>query len=271
MLAAACVARARVYLLPPSHPAFRMMSAADDSGAYTWSSVVRQRMADLGDCCPKDVVIWAEERPELIAQARACRVARKDLLRQYRQLEVLPPLQEYDMRAFRRAAEKDLSALGCSVGDLLPVPTKVPLDLLADCTSFQFWRWFRLWAVTKLTGAWPFAVFGHEAKNERMQRCPACGARDVCVPHALALCPATEALYMELKHEALSFPVKRDRTVARDLLRAPMEHPEFASIVKYCGAALPVCMGPILNAGDADLGFDEQVKQDVDTWLRTFQ
>ena len=116
---------------------------------------------------------------ETLARARCCRDARRAVLRRYRWDHVRPVLRERDLRAFDAAAAVTIPVLGVPFSSLVPVPAPLPLALLGWKYDSLSWRWFRCWALIRISGRWPGVLVGADDMPFVMDRCPRCGSEFV--------------------------------------------------------------------------------------------
>ena len=137
----------------------------------------------------------------------------------YRWQVVRPALFEYDQQAFRKAASEVFPSLRRSFAELCPGPSLPDWNLLGWEASPYFWKHYRVWAVTRMTGCWPLSVLGQGGLPATLPRCGACGAIDVGVDHPLVACRAT-AVHQDL--------------LARDGPRIQDVAPEMALQVLFC-------------------------------------
>ena len=110
---AAIVARARLYLLPQSHPTAKLFEQAKKVGAWNWEREVHKIMqaADLPTPVPE---IWEHTAitVEDIERARHSAEERRNILRHYRWYAVRPILRESDQKAYLKVASKELHDFG---------------------------------------------------------------------------------------------------------------------------------------------------------------
>ena len=193
MIESVMVARARLAILPQEHPAVVLMRIAERSHAITWCTKFRQ--VANGNALPRhipDIESCEGFPPEALQEARQCSQARRFLLRRYRWSVVRHTLIEYDQAAFIKAGQKFLPGLQCYHGDLQPVPMRLAVGLLELDISPGSWRWFRAWAVIRLTGCWPCPLDNGGPVEETFEKCALCGKANVGVEHAIARSPRDE-------------------------------------------------------------------------------
>lgn len=239
MYEAAIMARATIFLLPAEHPTAVSMRIADGNPMITWSSMSRDLMC--GKILPSKIHDIADTpvcTPALLWKARTDSATRKAVLRRYRWEVVRPILYQYDQAAYAQAATKTIVALGWTFARLQPRPSKLPVDLLRLDTHPSAWRWFKMWAQVRLTGAWPIPTLGGESFPIYIAECPACGSRCITVRHPLCECPGTLVLYRQLC-SAVSMPHRQQTSLFMYALFAhdpPVS--ERAQHVRYVGLAL---------------------------------
>ena len=73
----------------------------------------------------------------------------------------------------------------------------MPLQLLDIGLDGEDWNLYKAWAVARLTGRWPLAIFGLDFLPLCLEYCPLCNYKEPGLRHLLADCPGTQALYDE--------------------------------------------------------------------------
>ena len=199
------MARARVWLLPHSHPAAVLREAARVSPAPSWWQASGKVQADFpGGALPDvvDVDFLADAVPNAVASPGA----RKALLRRYKREVVQPRLRTYDQEAYATAADRILPGFGVAFSSFQPL--SAPGDLL-DLRDLERVGnlFFRLWAVCRITGRWPLPVLGGEEAPITIDRCGACPCHEVSVVHAFTACAGTAELRGELWRKVSMPPV----------------------------------------------------------------
>ena len=188
------MARTRLHVLPQDHPAAVMTHAAGGTLATTWLTKVFELMGAVAlPGTPLDI----DAHPSFcsrMAGARADTCTRKQLLKDFRWGVVRPALRDYDRSAFLKAASHIIPKMGIPFTVLQPEPERVPLELLTHDFCPASWRWYRLWAITRMTGRWPLPVLGYSSLPDTLHSCAACGASDVDVCHAFSSCHGTQLL-----------------------------------------------------------------------------
>ena len=199
VIEAAVVALARLRLLPDSHPGHRMLRLADGTVAPTWASKVRELMAERDLPSPiADITDHPAFTRQQLDLARSSREDRKLLLKRYRQEVVRPPLQQRDVELFHASAAARVHFAPWTLLDLMPEPTPPPFELLSMDWGSKTWPFYRMWAIVRLSGAWPFSPSGGHGFPRVLDSCPACGSGDGTVCHLLCACPATRSFVADL-------------------------------------------------------------------------
>ena len=172
LLERAIMLRARLQVLPTGHPAAAMLQLATCLVASTWASDVREVMVGtiLPDQIP-ELLDHPAATPDKVEEARHEPQLRKRLLKEYKLSAVRPVLLQFDRLAYFEASRKELTYLGWSFGALLARPTRISIDLLKFDAGPGTWRWYRLWAVCRMTGRWPMQVLGIVEALESLDMC----------------------------------------------------------------------------------------------------
>ena len=179
--------KARLQLLPDSHPAKRLLEVAARSRVFTWASLVTslQRRRDWPAPIPDIVDAFDASR---IRDALRSKDSRRYLLRAYRRTCVEPVLREYDLNAFLQV---DASG-SWSYTSFQPAFNATLFARLLDMDwDADVWGFYRTWAVVRVTGRWPLALFGWLDLPRTLPECPLCGVSDADVVHVLLSCPHT--------------------------------------------------------------------------------
>ena len=193
MLESAITMLARIRVLPADHPAAKLCIQALATPAVTWVSQVKQLMRRLpGDQIP-DITAVSSFSNDCLSEARKCPVLRKQVVRRYRLEFVHPVIVEYDRIAFQSEASYNFDSFGWCFKDVQSCPGPFPGDLFAEDAAPVLLRWFRLWAVVRISGKWPLHVLGAPAAVPSLDYCHECGTPDIGVDHPLCACPAATA------------------------------------------------------------------------------
>ena len=181
MFERALLLKARIQLLPLTHPASRLLEVAQDADVCSWASQVAtlQTSPRFGASIPD---ILAGFPSELIREARASATVRRQLVAKYRTEVVRPVLTDYDRTVFERAAS--VSTWPYIV--FQPAPDGLP--------EHETWAFYRAWACVRVLGRWPLAVFGAGGLPNLLELCPLCSEPQVEVQHLLSGCICTAAL-----------------------------------------------------------------------------
>ncbi|CAK0875342.1 unnamed protein product [Prorocentrum cordatum] len=155
----ALMARARLTVLPPDHPGAIMYRASRALCVPTWLSDAAALASRLPDP-PPDLDSHPLFPPEALRAAQLDPARRKVLLREYRRFALRPALLRYDQQAFAAGASRVLPSLNRSFAALCPGPALPDEGMLTWEPGPSFWRYYRLWAVARMTGAWPLPVLG---------------------------------------------------------------------------------------------------------------
>ncbi|CAK0864133.1 unnamed protein product, partial [Prorocentrum cordatum] len=153
----ALMARARLTVLPPDHPGAIMYRASRALCVPTWLSDAAALASRLPDP-PPDLDSHPLFPPEALRAAQLDPARRKVLLREYRRFALRPALLRYDQQAFAAGASRVLPSLNRSFAALCPGPALPDEGMLTWEPGPSFWRYYRLWAVARMTGAWPLPV-----------------------------------------------------------------------------------------------------------------
>ena len=181
---------ARIRVLPADHPAAKLCIQALATPAVTWVSQVKQLMRRLpGDQIP-DITAVSSFSNDCLSEARKCPVLRKQVVRRYRLEFVHPVIVEYDRIAFQSEASYNFDSFGWCFKDVQSCPGPFPGDLFAEDAAPVLLRWFRLWAVVRISGKWPLHLLGAPAAVPSLDYCHECGTPDIGVDHPLCACPA---------------------------------------------------------------------------------
>ena len=128
-------------------------------------------------------------------QAQVDKMARKQLLTMYRDLELHTILSSYDEDAMVSS-----SVLVCGVGwqQLQPMGVLYKMLPFAGTSMAVMNRNFRIWACIRVSGKWPwFLLEGSETKDWLPGACP-CGHQWPSISHSLLECRLAENLYKQL-------------------------------------------------------------------------
>ena len=209
VIESAVVALARLHLLPGSHPGHRMLRLADRVVAHTWASKVRALMSEKDLPGPiLNITAHPAFTSEQIELARSSRETRKQLLRRYRQETVRPLLHQQDITLFQATAAARVHFAPWNLLEFMPEPNPPPYELLNMDWGPKTWTFYRMWAIVRLSGAWPFSPTGGRDFPMVLDACPACGSGEGSVSHLLCACPSTRpfaADLCELKHMSVTY------------------------------------------------------------------
>ena len=251
----AILARARLFLLPLEHAGPRMLRLATSSCMPSWASEVKALMAsacaagpveEVGDCGAFD--------EDTLALARRDREVRRTVLKQYRWFHVRPALREQDLRVFDTAAAVNIPVLGVPFSLLSPSPTPLPLSLFGERFGPQSWRWFRCWALVRMSGRWPAVLVGGDDMPFVLDRCPLCGAEYIYVVHPLFECVASATQFQELQAR-YQLPARADRPALVIALFAATNDLAFAAAcMEFVGSTALACMTEVEQQFDPESG-----------------
>jgi hypothetical protein len=245
----AIMSRARIFLHPSDHPASIWQRLSATTLALTWTSCVAHAMRTKFPARIPDIICPNVTSSDALAVARGCNLKRRALLRSYKFAHVRPALTEYDQNAFSAVAAKSLGSLRWSFLRLQPATQPFPYELLHDYGAF-FWKWYRMWAITRISGAWPAPIFGDADVFDILPCCPLCEAMDVSIVHPLCVCPGTEELYNELA-ASVTVPSRSSSNLLMFVLFTHDPPPQCRrDIIEYVGRALSLSMS-------AQFGSDE--------------
>ena len=190
MLLRAIMLKARCHLLPQSHPARVLCSLPTSSAQPAWLRHVAQTrtrrdfMVVIPDICD----IFTTEQLDIASSTKS---SRQRLLRNYRDLHVLPVLREYDSCAYAQVANNSR----WPYATVQPHLDALPVDILQLPWASGTWKHYKTWACVRALGRWPLALFGVGDLPRILEKCPLCGRLDVDVRHVLQFCPATMHLF----------------------------------------------------------------------------
>jgi hypothetical protein len=272
MLERGIMARANLLVLPQEHPSARMLSIAMAVACDSWAAHVKAVMSAVWlPSVIGDITEQPRFPPDRVARAKLDKGIRKALLRDYKWLVVRPVLLHYDREAFLAASAEALPAFGISFGTFVPRPTRVSIDLLRFDHGPGCWRWYRLWALCRMTGRWPRPVFGDRDMPIRLDVCGACGARDITVVHGLCWCPALSSAREVARVRGLLPPPWNEQGFLLGLFREGPP-PELRSVhIEFVGRIMGLLLGP---SEEGLSRIDEHVEGEfssaaaTDTWLR---
>ena len=158
-----------------------------------WISAVRGLLGAPSLAAPlPDLISHPNFPTSEVEEARVCKEKRRQLLQRYRASVVLPALEERDQRLYLASASSQvISPLGLTRLSLMPAPEAPSMELLEVDLGFHTWRFYRVWAVVRRTGAWPALCYTGGDLPGILGSCPLCGAHGISVDHCLCLCPGT--------------------------------------------------------------------------------
>ncbi|CAK0830298.1 unnamed protein product [Prorocentrum cordatum] len=217
--ARACNHGARLPAQPADHPGARMLSLARSLSCTTWASVAACRRVEQTPPV-LDIDVHPAFRHAL-RNARCSVELRPSLLRSFQLQVVRLALRARDLAAFQRAACARLPALGMSNAAL-----------------------FRMWAVARMSGAWPLPVLGVPSLPVTLARCAACGALQVDIAYALCGCPGQTMRRAELETRALLPPLSQAGVYMYQLFRDGPPPEQRWHRVLFVARALHDSIGP---------------------------
>ena len=193
MLENAIMLKARIMVLPRQHPARQIFEVARGSPLETWVSQVKQAQSrnDFDRAIPDIEEIFGSSE---IEAASGCKQKRKQITRTYRQHHVRPILACYDRQAYVKAAE---TLQPWPYGDWQTAYGSMDAELMRIDGGGNGWHSFRAWAVVRVTGKWPFALYCDDQECASVTTCPLCGAESATIMHLLAECNETLLYYRE--------------------------------------------------------------------------
>jgi len=179
-----------------------------------------------------------------LRNARCSLELRRSLLRDFKLQVVRPALRARDLVAFQRAACARLPALDMSYAVLVPEPQQLPVGMLSLDFGPHMWREFRMWAVARMSGAWPLPVLGVPCLPVTLSRCAACGALQVDIAHALCGCPGQTVRRAELETRVLLPPLSQAGVYMYQLFREGPPPEQRWHHVLFVARALHDSIGP---------------------------
>jgi hypothetical protein len=247
----AIMALARLQLLPVNHPGSRMLALAASLPYGGWVAIVRQEMnhPSLTKPIPSLLEHSAFAMHE-IESAQACKVARRLLLRRYRAVVVLPSLRERDQQLYLSSASNLVAPFQWCRSTLLPEPEPAASTLLDLDLGCNTWRFYRVWAIVRISGGWPLCCYTGSGALQALEFCPLCWAPAPTVLHCLCACPVTASLHRNasLLH---SFRPRADSTALTAFLFGPCDDASLRSAqIGYVGG----CIHAVLSVGRPLLG-----------------
>ena len=192
MLERAILLNARIHLLPVTHPAAELMAVAESSGVASWASQVRELSSSA--VLPGPIPCITDTlSPDELAEARLQPTARHACIDRFRRLHVLPIFAEYDQRAFESSA----STYAWPYGQFQAPAEPFPVDYFQCEWDTEMQRSYRVWAVVRVLGRWPLALYGVGDLPRLMPCCPLCGVLEATVVHLLGECTCTFCHYLD--------------------------------------------------------------------------
>ena len=188
----AVMVKARLTLLPATHPASLTIKAASCSETTTWvstvsawqkSSIHPNPIPDIREVCSSDEAVAAS----------SCKATRARLLYNYRRHHVLPALRLYDNNAFIASCRRNVWPYLTFQPDLDEFP---PL-LFNPEWSMETWQLYRAWAVVKVMGRIPLQVFEVGELPRFLEPCPFCQDAVADVHHFLMICTSMRDLFYQ--------------------------------------------------------------------------
>jgi len=240
MLEYALVTRARCFLLPPDHPTRIVFEAARGAALATWESSSRALLGDdIADIIGHPLFTSLE-----VQHAMHDSDVRRSLLKRYRWNVVRPALLEREMVEFSAASAKIIPVLGVSYSSLVTSPRPFPHDWFCRHQDATTWFHYRVWALMRLTGAWPSALYGEEAFPLTIDSCKLCGEPDISILHPLVICRANASLFLHASGLLPMPPREHGCTFIRFLFtdKPCMEH--MATLCALVSKAVSRCLLP---------------------------
>ena len=184
--------KARIQLLPTSHPAHAQLLAAACSEISSWARDVKLLQQDdtLATQVPDIIDLLSTDQIEAARENKETR--RKELYR-YRRHHVVPPFQHADHVAFCSSVENS----GWPYASFQQSMAEFPDALLDSDWGHETWDLYRAWAVTRALGRLPLQVFGLIGLPTSLSICPMCSHLHADVEHILTVCSGTQLLYLE--------------------------------------------------------------------------
>jgi len=177
-----------------------MLRLADGTVAPTWASKIRVLMSEKDLPEPiVDISVHPAFTGQQLELARSSREMRKLLLKGYRQEAVRQPLLQRDVELFQASVAARVHFAPRRLSDFMPDPIPPPYELLSMDWGPKTWTFYRMWAIVRLSGAWPFSPPGGHDFPRVLDACPACGSDDGTVYHLLCACPSTRSFVTDLK------------------------------------------------------------------------
>jgi len=173
------------------HPAKILLDVALSSNRDSWATVVRDHFMSrlFLEVVPMLSDVFT---PGEIQVARSSQHAREGLLDRYRLRWVKPILRGFDQDALANATFSLWPYL-----DYQPDIARFPDELLEVDWGAETWTFYKIWAVVKAFGRWPFLLLNCGELPRLLSHCPCCGAPSADIIHLLSDCPATWSLYAE--------------------------------------------------------------------------
>ena len=165
------MARARLACLPEEHPVYKVAWAVWRARVGgTWmedSSRVMREVLGI------DLELWEFEAVSLVV--RNTRRHRKALLARYKRHVVLPRVRAKESEWFRDQLAKLNTEGAVPYHELVPVRARWQLALQCAPWGATLWRFFRAWALARITGGIPLSLWGMGDIASVLPRCFACG------------------------------------------------------------------------------------------------
>ena len=235
----------------------RMLRLRQGIGQTPWETEAQRLIAIAagGQPCP-DITLLGDFKDRL-PRAWGDKVARKELLREYRHNHVPPLLLAQDCQLFAQASASLVPVLNTPVSLIADSPQLPCPEWLRWHGSPTAWRCWRAWVTIRLTGARP--MWGREAFPLVLPRCHHCGATGVSVRHVLCQCVGALPFFEAAAAALPAKPWVRDTTAwIVDLLREDRDHPHLLVLkILAVGRAILPCVWANLDPVD----------QSVELWL----
>ena len=105
-------------------------------------------------------------------------------------------------------------------------------------------RWFRCWAIVRITGLWPSTLYGDACLRPSLASCPFCNAANIEVDHPLCTCIGFASAFLELSDVGLLPPRAHVSELMRVLLGASAPADQLFRHIGFVGS----CLHSVLSA-----------------------
>ncbi|CAE7210833.1 ASB2, partial [Symbiodinium natans] len=185
---------AKVELLPRDCPVVRMLHLAQGLHDGTWWQATKDALESHDMWCPS--LVEAGVAPlSLLEQARQNSTLRREILRRYKKMIVLPQAMRRDEAEFQESASKMLPGFHLTLRQLFPDRACVSWESVTPDADAADWDCMRVWAFIRLSGLWPLQLLDYGANSETLEVCPLCGEVEIDVAHCLYVCEGTRDLF----------------------------------------------------------------------------